>query len=75
MILLKMKAYQRTRCKYPVKLVLILITGNYPKVLTIARVPTQEAEWLEQLANQMKANALMGERFSLKVFDLLEGDL
>lgn len=44
MILLKMKAYQRTRCKYPVKLVLILITGNYPKVLTIARVPTQEAE-------------------------------
>lgn len=47
MILLKVKAYQRTRCKNLVCLVLILTTGNYPKVLTVARIPVQEAEWQE----------------------------
>lgn len=73
MILLKVKAYQRTRCKNLVCLVLILTTGNYPKVLTVARIPVQEAEWQEQLENPMKANATMEGNCSTKLSNLLEG--
>jgi hypothetical protein len=50
-----MGAYPGAIHKWAVNLASALVSGSYPKVQTVTRIPTQEAQWPEQLAGQMKA--------------------
>lgn len=65
MILLKKKAYLKTKWS----LDLTLLVGKCPKVLIIAKIPKQEAQYHEQLEDQMKLNAHMGNNCTINFFE------